>query len=481
MSKSIVRTIKNVTNGYSLAQVTVRNATSNEASGPTRGEMFDIADLTYNNATFLETMDMLDRRLNDKGKNWRHIAKSLTVVEFTLLHGSENVVLWCKDNLYIIKTLREFTYIDGEGRDQGQLIRTKAKELTILLRDDDRIRAERAAARQEGRNRNAKPERRAQGRGEEYDLDLQAALEASRMTADEENRRMNDDDEEEAELRRAIQLSLEEDEMKRLKEQQQSANLLDLDSDAQPLFFQQPQYDAFGNVIQYDAFGNPVQAAMQTAYQQQLLQQQQQEAYQQQLQQQQEAYQQQLLQQQQEAYQQQLQQQQQQQQQQAYQQMLQQQQLQQQQQFQRPMLPVKTGTNNPFAFSSNNNSQSQYTQPEQAKPLAQTLTGNAKMNAQYSELNNLLAQGTGIDTFGNTGETRLPAQHTKTGTFVNSHGTGYRQEEASQNPFFGTQYTGISSTKVVPAYTGYGFGNDSSQRQGQQGQQGQQGGSLIDL
>jgi hypothetical protein len=35
---------------------------------------------------------MLDKRLNDKGKNWRHVFKSLTVLDYILHAGSENVV-----------------------------------------------------------------------------------------------------------------------------------------------------------------------------------------------------------------------------------------------------------------------------------------------------------------------------------------------------------------------------------------------------
>lgn len=63
---------------------------------------------------------MLDKRLNDKGKNWRHVLKSLKVLDYCLHEGSELVVTWARKNVYIIKTLREFQYIDDEGRDVGQ-------------------------------------------------------------------------------------------------------------------------------------------------------------------------------------------------------------------------------------------------------------------------------------------------------------------------------------------------------------------------
>lgn len=69
---------------------------------------------------FYEIMDMLDKRLNDKGKNWRHVLKSLKVLDYCLHEGSELVVTWARKNLFIIKTLREFQYVDDDGRDVGQ-------------------------------------------------------------------------------------------------------------------------------------------------------------------------------------------------------------------------------------------------------------------------------------------------------------------------------------------------------------------------
>jgi hypothetical protein len=74
----------------------------------------------YRSTEFYEIMDMLDKRLNDKGKNWRHVLKALKVLDYCLHEGSELVVTWAHKNIYIIKTLREFQYIDEDGRDVGQ-------------------------------------------------------------------------------------------------------------------------------------------------------------------------------------------------------------------------------------------------------------------------------------------------------------------------------------------------------------------------
>ena len=71
-------------------------------------------------------MDMLDKRLNDKGKNWRHVLKSLKVLDYCLHEGSELVVTWARKNIYIIKTLREFIYLDEEGRDVGASSRSSS-------------------------------------------------------------------------------------------------------------------------------------------------------------------------------------------------------------------------------------------------------------------------------------------------------------------------------------------------------------------
>jgi ENTH domain len=85
-----------------------------------RGLSIMLIHLPSSPSDFYEIMDMLDKRLNDKGKNWRHVLKSLKVLDYCLHEGSELVVTWARKNIYIIKTLREFQYIDEEGRDVGQ-------------------------------------------------------------------------------------------------------------------------------------------------------------------------------------------------------------------------------------------------------------------------------------------------------------------------------------------------------------------------
>lgn len=477
MSKAFLRSAKNLVNGYSQAQVLVRSATSNDKDGPSLDQLDELANRSFENVEFFEIMDMLDKRLNDKGRNWRHVAKSLTCLDYLVRSGSENCVLWCKENLYIIKTLREFTHIEElTGVDNGEIVRMKAKELTSLLRDEERLREEREMRFKE---RSARRKKRPTNRNSEYDDDLERALEESKITAEEEEemrRRQQLGDGSDEDLQAALELSKEEQELRRLQQ---------LQAQQQAAMWQQQQFQQIPQqAMYYDIFGNPISEDEYMQYQQQqLLAQQQQQQYM--------AEQQQMAMQQQEL---------------ARQQMLAQQQqqqfLQQQyQQMQAQQQPLITGSNNPFAMSQNAEKtfepdftpiQLPPSPPSQAqvedqfrpqeKPIPSQRSGNQAITEKFSELNNLLASGTGIDTFGNTGQTRVPAQHTATGNFINSQGTGYKQtinSPAKNNPFLATQYTGIPSSNVVPTYTGYGFGNQNSTQTSSIQQQNVQ--SLIDL
>ncbi|WEW60645.1 hypothetical protein PRK78_006132 [Emydomyces testavorans] len=279
MSK-VVRSVKNVTKGYSSVQVKVRNATSNDPWGPTGTEMSEIAALTFNNPTdFYEIMDMLDKRLNDKGKNWRHVLKSLKVLDYCLHEGSELVVTWARKNIYIIKTLREFQYLDEDGRDVGQNVRVSAKELTALLLDEDRLRSERSDRKlwksrvtddamhgiAGGSDMGYRPPRRRErkDRNNDEDVEYRLAIEASKHEAEEDRKRRERNarlEEEDDELAKAIKLSKEEEELRRRElEESNAASLFDDISPAaqpQPTGYNQG-YQQQGAV---DWFGNPVDA-----------------------------------------------------------------------------------------------------------------------------------------------------------------------------------------------------------------------------
>ena len=158
--------------------------------------------------------------------------------------------MYFRDNIYVIKTLKEFQYIDEEGKDQGANVRQKAKDITNLLQDEGRLREERrnrahmrdrmirgagGGGEEEEEDENAQRRnrlgvlngRRPQANKEEEDL--RKAIEESKrsMTQDQATAEQRD-------LEKAIRLS-EEEEKKRNKavEDSNSSSLFDDQTQAQ--------------------------------------------------------------------------------------------------------------------------------------------------------------------------------------------------------------------------------------------------------
>jgi len=135
--------MRNVVHNYTEVEIKVREATSNDPWGPSSSIMAEISDLTYQAQPFPEIMAMLWKRLSDHGKNWRHVYKSLMLLDYLVKTGSERVAAQCKENIYAITTLKDFQFIDRDGKDQGTNVRERAKQLVSLLQDEDRLKAER--------------------------------------------------------------------------------------------------------------------------------------------------------------------------------------------------------------------------------------------------------------------------------------------------------------------------------------------------
>ncbi|ESO07355.1 hypothetical protein HELRODRAFT_76592, partial [Helobdella robusta] len=139
------RKIKNVVKNYTASEIKVREATSNDPWGPSTTLMSEISTLTFDPLAFGEMMNIIWKRLNDHGKNWRHVYKSLVLLDFLVRTGSEKVVKQCKDNIIFIQTLRDFQYVEN-GLDCGLNVRETSKKLYDLLRDEDRLKNERHRA-----------------------------------------------------------------------------------------------------------------------------------------------------------------------------------------------------------------------------------------------------------------------------------------------------------------------------------------------
>ncbi|XP_018415095.1 PREDICTED: epsin-1 isoform X2 [Nanorana parkeri] len=231
-TSSLRRQMKNIVHNYSEAEIKVREATSNDPWGPSSSLMSEIADLTYNVVAFSEIMSMIWKRLNDHGKNWRHVYKAMTLMEYLIKTGSERVAQQCKENIYAIQTLKDFQYVDRDGKDQGVNVREKAKQLVSLLKDDERLKEERAHALKtkeklaqtstssSASTMNPAPEAEQawpQSSGEE-ELQLQLALAMSKEEAEQVRAKPPAVSEDELQLQLALSMSKEEhDKEERIK------------------------------------------------------------------------------------------------------------------------------------------------------------------------------------------------------------------------------------------------------------------------
>ncbi|KAF2429053.1 ENTH-domain-containing protein [Tothia fuscella] len=110
--------------------------------------MQEIASATFNYQLLNEIMPMIYKRFTEKAADeWRQIYKGLQLLEFLIKNGSERVIDDARSHLSLLKMLRQFHFIDMNGKDQGINVRNRSKELVELLSDVDKIRTERKKAR----------------------------------------------------------------------------------------------------------------------------------------------------------------------------------------------------------------------------------------------------------------------------------------------------------------------------------------------
>ncbi|KAL9247105.1 hypothetical protein vseg_020570 [Gypsophila vaccaria] len=146
MKKALDQTLRDIKRGVNKKvlkvpsiEQKVLDSTSNEPWGPHGALLADIAQATRNYHEYQMIMGVLWKRINDTGKNWRHVYKALTVLEYLVGHGSERVIDDIKEHAYQISTLSDFQYIDSSGRDQGNNVRRKSQSLVALVSDKERI------------------------------------------------------------------------------------------------------------------------------------------------------------------------------------------------------------------------------------------------------------------------------------------------------------------------------------------------------
>ncbi|XP_024983253.1 clathrin interactor EPSIN 2-like [Cynara cardunculus var. scolymus] len=146
MKKAFDQTVRDIKRGVNKKvlkvpsiEQKVLDATSNEPWGPHGSLLADIALASRNYHEYQMIMSVIWKRVNDTGKNWRHVYKGLTVLDYLVANGSERVIDEIREHSYQITTLSEFQYIDSNARDQGSNVRKKSQSLVALVNDKEKI------------------------------------------------------------------------------------------------------------------------------------------------------------------------------------------------------------------------------------------------------------------------------------------------------------------------------------------------------
>ncbi|KAF8764369.1 clathrin interactor 1-like isoform X2 [Argiope bruennichi] len=144
--REIQEKVTNVVMNYTEVEAKVREATNDDAWGPTGQLMQEVAQSTFTYEHFPEVMGMLWKRMLHDKRNWRRIYKSLLLLGYLVRNGSERVVTSAREHIYDLRSLENYSHIDEFGRDQGINVRQRVRDLIEFIQDDEKLREERKKA-----------------------------------------------------------------------------------------------------------------------------------------------------------------------------------------------------------------------------------------------------------------------------------------------------------------------------------------------
>ena len=147
--KSKIKQLKNTVLQMTPLEIKVRECTSNDPWGVKLSDKLEVADHTFNYEDFKLIMSVIRIRLADVGKDWRHVQKGIQLIEFLVVNGSERCLEEARDMQSLIRHLKNFKYVDDEGKDWGVNVRDAAKHFLEFMKDEKSIKEEREKAKEQ--------------------------------------------------------------------------------------------------------------------------------------------------------------------------------------------------------------------------------------------------------------------------------------------------------------------------------------------
>ncbi|KAE9414741.1 hypothetical protein Angca_006940, partial [Angiostrongylus cantonensis] len=152
--KKLGESVHTMVMNYTEAENIVYEATNEDPWGPTGPQMKEIANCTFQYDGFNQVTNLLWKRMLEDNKTaWRRVYKSLMLLNYLLLHGSERVIGNARDHMFQMRALEQYKFIDERGRDQGLNVRHRVKTILELLGDDDKLRAQRKKVKSDNKDR----------------------------------------------------------------------------------------------------------------------------------------------------------------------------------------------------------------------------------------------------------------------------------------------------------------------------------------
>jgi len=124
----------------------VLDATNNEKWGPTGPQMKEISKASFQYNEFPIIMNTIWKRLQERTPDrWRHVYKSLLLLDYMIKNGTDQVVNNCRLHLMALQGLSDYHAFEG-NEDKGISVRERARLIVELLHDESRLRDERDKA-----------------------------------------------------------------------------------------------------------------------------------------------------------------------------------------------------------------------------------------------------------------------------------------------------------------------------------------------
>lgn len=147
--KNKIKQIKNTVLQMTPLEIKVRECTSNDSWGVKLADKLEVADHTYNYEDFKLIFSVIRIRLADVGKDWRHVQKGIQLIEFLVINGSERCMDEARDMQSLIRQMKNFKYVDDDGKDWGINVRDAAKHFLEFVKDEEKIKEEREIAKKQ--------------------------------------------------------------------------------------------------------------------------------------------------------------------------------------------------------------------------------------------------------------------------------------------------------------------------------------------